>query len=595
VDYLSKPIESDILLGKIHAFLSLYKQQLLIEKGFKKIRQRYREQQDFLDFSSEGILGFSIQGYITYINRAAETLLTAKQDQLIGQSLGVVFAPGMTHEQWMMSDFMLGMLQGQNEHSDEYQFCRQNGHCFDVEYTSSVIFDGDRVSAGMVNFQDVSERKIVEHRLLELTQYDQLTSLMNRATFQQYLEDLVAQPDLGQFCLMVLDIDKFKSVNESLGPKFGDKLLVSIANRIVEMQRPGELVARTGADEFAWLIVGEIDEDSIKQRAEDVIEALSLPHFITGKQVVSTVGLGIACYPAHGVVADELLSAADTAVYMAKNSAQAAYAFFNTGAQDSIKHNYDIALCLRRANFDREFRLVFQPKYYLENGVLAGAEALLRWESPVLGMVSPADFIPVAEGIGLIRIITDWCLKQAASLSAYWNQHSQTIMPISIAINASAVDLMQDRFALNVLDIIYQQKLNPAWLEVELTETAIMQDPLACIDQLSLLSQHRIKLAIDDFGTGYSSLNYLKKLPIHYLKIDGSFIKDIGIDPSDEKIVDAIIHLAHSFDLKVIAECIETQQQYDFLKNLGCDIGQGYLLSKPLEAEAFGALLLSLK
>jgi diguanylate cyclase (GGDEF)-like protein len=219
----------------------------------------------------------------------------------------------MTHEQWMMSVFMLGMLQGQNEHSDEYQFCRQNGHCFDVEYTSSVIFDGDRVSAGMVNFQDVSERKIVEHRLLELTQYDQLTSLMNRATFQQYLEDLVAQPDLGQFCLMVLDIDKFKSVNESLGPKFGDKLLVSIANRIVEMQRPGELVARTGADEFAWLIVGEIDEDSIKQRAEDVIEALSLPHFITGKQVVSTVGLGIACYPAHGVVADELLSAADTA------------------------------------------------------------------------------------------------------------------------------------------------------------------------------------------------------------------------------------------------------------------------------------------
>jgi diguanylate cyclase (GGDEF)-like protein/PAS domain S-box-containing protein len=595
VDYLSKPVESDILLGKIQAFLSLHRQQLLIEQGYEKIRQRYQEQQGFLDFSSEGILGFSIQGYITYINRAAETLLTARSDHLIGMSLSAVFAPGMTHEQWMTCDFMSGMLQGQNEHRDDYQFYRQNGHCFEVEYTSSVIFDGDRVSAGMINFQDISERKIVESRLLELTRYDQLTSLMNRTTFQQYLEDMVAQPGLREFCLMVIDIDKFKSVNESLGPKFGDKLLVSIANRLVEMQRPGELLARTGADEFAVLMVDKVDKQAITQRAEDIIEALSLPYFIDGKQIIATVGLGIACYPAHGVLADELLSAADTAVYMAKTSNQVAYAFFSACAQDSIKHNYEIALCLRRANFDREFRLVFQPKYYLESGALAGAEALLRWDSPVLGAVPPADFIPVAEGMGLIRDITDWCLKRAASLSAYWNQDLQTTMPISIAINASAVDLMQNRFAFNVLDVIYQQKLNPAWLEVELTETAIMQDPLACIDQLSQLSQHRIKLAIDDFGTGYSSLNYLKKLPIDYLKIDGSFIKDIGVDPGDEKIVDAIIHLAHSFDLKVIAECIETQQQCDFLKNLGCDIGQGYLLSKPLEAEAFGSLLFTLK
>jgi len=429
--------------------------------------------------------------------------------------------------------------------------------------------------------------------LAQQANYDALTGLANR----NLLADRVAQTLIhagraGRVAaVMLLDLDRFKTVNDSLGHDQGDALLREVALRLTACMREGDTVARLGGDEFVVVLADMARVPDAIPVAQKVLSALAAPMHIGGRELTIGASIGISSYPADGTDAGTLLRNADVAMYRAKAQGGDSYAFFTREMNARALEQLEIEAGLRRAVEKNELVLHYQPIVDAKTGRINAAEALVRWQHPQQGLLAPNRFIPVAEESGLIVGIGEWVLRRACEQAAEWRRRG--LPPLRVAVNMSGRQFAERGLAATIAGLLADTGCDPDTLEIEITESAIMHSPEAAMLTMHRINQLGVRLSIDDFGTGYSSLSYLKRFPVHKLKIDRSFVRDIHVDADDAAIVGAIAALAKNLELKVVAEGVETPEQLKFLESLGCDECQGYLFSRPCPAEDFERLLLA--
>ena len=451
----------------------------------------------------------------------------------------------------------------------------------------------------VLNARDISERKELEDRLAHQAFHDPLTGLANRALFVDRLghalERAKRQDEL--LAVMFVDLDGFKVVNDSLGHEVGDRLLVTVGERLRAYSRATDTVARLGGDEFTLLLEDVIDVDGAARVAERIQNQLRVPVELDGHEVVVSASVGIALTAPGQHAADDLLRNADIALYRAKNRGKDRYEVFDTSMHEGALERLKLESDLRHAVERDEFRVYYQPKVLLKSGGIIGFEALVRWEHPERGLVSPAEFIPVAGETGLIVPIGRWVLERACRQVAGWAAESPGRSPrgtnLAVSVNLSARQFQQKNLAHDVRRILEETGLSPGSLILEITEGVVMDDAPLTSKVMSELKDLGVRLSIDDFGTGYSSLSYLKRFPADFLKIDRSFVDGLGRDPESEAIVSAMIGLSRDLGLEVVAEGIEDAHQLELLNRMGCELGQGYYFAKPLPPEEAVALLIA--
>jgi len=430
-----------------------------------------------------------------------------------------------------------------------------------------------------------------ERRIRHLAYNDPLTELPNRMQFMDMLNQTIDRArNKGQtFALLFLDLNRFKNVNDTLGHDVGDRLLIAAGRRIRHSVRAGDSVARFGGDEFTVLLEDLPSTTADSVASQKICLALAAPFEIDGHDIYVSASIGISVYPADGMDGNTLLKHADSAMYLAKEN-NSGYEFYESGMEATISEHVRMEGALRRAEERNELLVYYQPKVVLATGALSGMEALVRWKHPEFGLVSPASFIPLAEETGLIVSIGAWVLRTACTQAKIW---ADAGMPLAVAVNLSGVQLKQRDFIDSVRVVLAETGLDPALLELEITESVLMEQARETLSTLHQLKEIGVQLAIDDFGTGYSSLSYLKRFPVDTLKIDRSFVCDVTSDPDDAALVTGIIALAHSLRLMVVAEGVETVEQRDFLVRCDCDFIQGYLLSQPVPPEVFERKMLN--
>ena len=442
------------------------------------------------------------------------------------------------------------------------------------------------------SFRDITEKLEARERIQVLSYTDALTGLPNRRLLADRVEVAlaVAKRDNTPFALLFLNLDRFKHINETLGHTFGDRVLLEVAERLKASTRQVDAVARLGGDEFVML-AHQADENGAEAAAWRVMEALKRPFNQGDLSFTVTASIGIAMQPNDGSSFDELMRRAEAAMREAKNAGRAAFRFHRprpaqADARSRSRSRIHLDHAMRQALAQGRFRLHYQPQVEIGSGRIVGAEALIRWRDPELGEISPVEFIPVAEETGFIVLIGEWVLRQAVKQSAAWQGSGLAVV---VSVNVSALQFQQPGFVDGVASVLREAGLAPEWLELELTESILLQDAQDAMLRLQALAQLGVKLAIDDFGTGYSSLAYLKRFPIRRLKIDRSFISGLPKDDSDAGIVRAIISMGRALRLQIIAEGVETVAQRDFIQQAGCDLYQGFLFSPALEVRAFEA------
>jgi diguanylate cyclase (GGDEF)-like protein/PAS domain S-box-containing protein len=469
---------------------------------------------------------------------------------------------------------------------------RRKGHDLLVSVVP-VRDDDGAVFAGMVMAIDITERKALEAELEHRAFHDELTGLPNRALLRDRIGQalMLARRQPGGVALLFLDIDNFKVINDSLGHAEGDKLLVQLATRLKSCVRETDTISRFGGDEFAILLASVTGIEDAIDVAERIEQALQRPFAIAGRDLLVTSSIGIVLSLDGDDTPDDLLRQADVAMYRAKTGGRNRFAVFDAHMHAAAVHRLELEEDLRAAIDREELRAYFQPKMSLVTGEVVGLEALVRWEHPTRGLISPADFIPLAEETGLILPLGEWMLREACRRCREWSALYRGPEPFAISVNLSARQFQQPDLVTRVERLLRETGLDPQLLAFEITETVVMDDAESTVERLRTLKALGVRLAIDDFGTGYSSLAYLKRFPIDVLKIDRSFINGLGSSREDTAIVGATVNLAHALDLLVVAEGVETPQQLNLLRNFGCDRAQGYFFSAPLPPEAIPALL----
>ena len=428
-------------------------------------------------------------------------------------------------------------------------------------------------------------------QMIHLAQHDFLTGLPNR----MLLNDRVGQAIIlalrhsKKVAILLLDLDGFKHINDSLGHAIGDRLLQSITKRLIDCVRFSDTVSRQGGDEFVVLLSEMEHSEDAAITARRMLNVVAEVHSIDQHALHVTTSIGVSVYPDDGPDAETLIKNADTAMYQAKENGRQNYQFFKPAMNVRAVERQSIEESLRRALERKEFALHYQPKIDLRTGEISGAEALIRWKHPIRGSVSPAEFIPVAEECGLILPISKWVLREACRQARFWMDAG--LPPTAIAVNISAMAFRDESFLESVFAILAETGLNPRLLELELTESVLMKRAESAASILQKLRARGIRVAVDDFGTGYSSLSYLRKFSIDALKIDQSFVRQITTTPDDTAIVTAVISMGRSLKLRVIAEGVETREELAFLQALQCDEAQGYYFSRPIDADEFAGML----
>jgi diguanylate cyclase (GGDEF)-like protein/PAS domain S-box-containing protein len=443
------------------------------------------------------------------------------------------------------------------------------------------------------SLQDITLQKTAEEKVHWLAHFDTLTGLPNRTLLNDRMDYAMHIADRTQesIALLYVDLDHFKNINDTLGHNIGDELLIQVASRIQSVLLEEDTLSRQGGDEFMILLSG-VDPDGAAHAAEKLIEQVSKPYKLQHHELSVTLSIGIALYPIDGKDFTALSQAADAAMFRAKHDGRNCYRFFTPEIQERSARNLELENALRQALARNELELYYQPQLTIETQQLIGAEALLRWNHPTLGIISPSEFIPIAEESGQIIAIGEWVLHRALGQLKSWLDEG--IEPFIMAVNLSAVQFRHPKLVSVVLGILEELNLPPEYLELELTERIASENPLEAIEIMNTFYDHGIRMSIDDFGTGYSSLNYLKKFRVYKLKIDQSFIRDITENPEDETIVNTIINMAHSLNMITIAEGVETLEQLDLLRKSGCKEVQGFYFSKPLPAKEFQDFIYSL-
>jgi diguanylate cyclase (GGDEF)-like protein/PAS domain S-box-containing protein len=549
-----------------------------------------------LDSMVEGVLRTDTRTHITYLNRIAEKMSGWPREEALGRPIADVLRIIDAVSGATVSNEVESMLQeDKNTRAPGYSssvLIQRDGCERGIENTVALTHDQDGdVTGAVVAFHDVSAARIKSLEMAHLAHHDVLTNLPNRILFNDRLTQALslAERQGKQLALMFVDLDHFKKINDSLGHEVGDKLLQSIAGRLVACMRRTDTVCRLGGDEFVILLSQVEHAEDAAVSARNVLRALSKPHIINNKSLDIHVSVGVSTYPDDGGNAETLISKADTAMYEAKRQGRNNYQFFRPDMQARLVERQSLELSLRYALGRNEFLLHYQPKVNLQTGRIAGVEALIRWAHPQRGMVYPLQFVPIAEECGLILSIDRWVLLEACKQARAWNDSGLGIVPM--AVNVSAAEFEDKDFLSGVRAVLIATGVDPANLELELTESVLMHDAESTVSTLVALKAMGVQLALDDFGTGYSSFSYLRRFPLDVLKLHQSFVQGITEDHAEGPLLNAMINVGKSLKQRVIAEGVETRAQLEFLRRHGCDEGQGYYFSRPVDAELAGKLV----
>lgn len=547
-----------------------------------------------LDSIGDAVISTDADGTVTYLNVAAESQTGWSLREAIGRPFGDVLRiiDSVTREVARNPMAVAVQLNKTVALTPNCVLIRRDGVESPIEDSAAPIHDRyGQVTGAVMVFHDVSAARATTLSMSYLAHHDSLTDLPNRVLLNDRLTEALslAHRYQRQLAVLFLDVDRFKHINDSLGHMIGDRLLQSIAQRLLGCVRDSDTVSRQGGDEFVILLSEVAHAWDATVCADKILDALRAPHMIDQHEVHVTASIGIVTYPDDGSDAGALMKHADFAMYHAKENGRDNRQFFKRDMNIRALERQSLENGLRHALQREEFSLHYQPKLNLQTGAIVGVEALIRWNHPEFGPVSPTDFIPIAEESGLIVPIGRWVLAEACHQAQAWQDIGLT--PIRIAINISAVELRADDFVGFINQLITTTGLKPRFLELELTETFLMQDSTSTSAVLHALKAIGLHLALDDFGTGYSSLNHLKRFPIDTLKIDRSFVHGIATNSDDASIVAAVISMGGHLHMQVIAEGVETPEQLAFLQDHQCPFGQGYYFSQPLAARECTRLL----
>ena len=554
-----------------------YRQILIDQKKIEESEERYR----FVSEAANDAIWQEVNGVSIFSDRWYQITGYSKSD--IEEAEGGWESFIHPEDRAVVRDRMLIHKRCKTPYYNcEYRFKRKDGKYIWIYARGKAYFNDNGELCHMAgSYTDITELKEYEHRLHHQAYHDQLTGLENRFALNEKLNSLINKSGGEKFALIYIDIDNFKYVNDTMGHRFGDLLLKKISERLLENGILNSTVYRIGGDEFLVLVEKYYKKEYLERIAVNILKAFK-PCFVVGNlNIYSTTSIGVSTYPEHGNETDELLKSADIAVYKAKEAGRNRIVFFNTPMNEEMTERMVIEKHLRNALDNNEFELYYQPQLDIKRSVISGFEALLRWRSPELGPVSPMKFISIAEATHLIIPIGEWVLREACRFLS--NLEKMGHKGFNISVNISMLQLLQDDFAHMVMDIIDSVGLNPKQVELEITESILMESYEVIAGKLKLLRARGINIALDDFGKGYSSLNYLKNLPITTLKVDKSFIDTISNTGNDKSLTDLIVKIGRSMDLCVIAEGVETQEQMDYLIKHKCHKIQGYLLSKPVQ------------
>ena len=537
---------------------------------------------------SEGIIITDAQNKIISVNKAFERITGYKEKEVLGKNPSVL-SSGKQDKHFYAR--MWRDLLCYNEWEGEVYNRRKNDEIYPQHLNISRIFDEqDNLIYYIAIFNDITHRKRIENEIHQLAFYDPLTGSPNRHLLSDRLTQSigVAHREKTQLCLVFLDLDRFKEVNDTLGHSAGDELLIEVAQRLKHCVRDKDTVCRFGGDEFI-LLLNDINEKTVIEKAQVILETILKPYVIQNEVLTLSASIGIAMYPRDGEDYATLLKNADTAMYGAKENGRNAFRFYQAELDGSTMRRMAVENALRNAIENDELWLAFQPQICTTTKNLKGVEVLLRWDNETLNHPAPDEFIPIAEATGLIVSIGEWVLKESLKQAKLWLNAG--LEPFTIAVNISARQFWNDNFSSFIHSALFETGVPPHLLELELTERVVMREPEAIIDIMNELSLLGVKISIDDFGTGYSSLNYLKRLPVTKLKIDQSFVRDIESDNDDGIIVLSIIQLAKALGKETIAEGVETLGQELFLFENGCDTIQGFLHARPMAITMFESWL----
>ncbi len=569
----------------------LRKKETELEKERAEAELHRREEQYRLitETTQDLISMLDVQGDFTYLSPSVGSLLGYEARDLIGTSSFALIHP---EDRQSAAATFQQILSSEGRGAQEFRVRRGDGEWRVFESVGSRILDGSGDPQRVVFVsRDITERKRDEETIRHLAYYDALTGLPNRTLFNDRLAQALAQAyrNRQMLGLMFLDLDRLKAVNDTLGHAMGDRLLQAVSERLKGCLREGDTIARLGGDEFMLLLPSVTHLEDTAKVAQRILEALKPSFYCDGQELHTTASVGIALYPNDSKDAEALMKNADTAMYRAKELGRNNYQFYSPNMNATAFQRLSLENNLRRALQGNELTLHYQPQLNLQTGQITGAEALIRWNHPELGNIAPARFIPIAEESGLIVPVGEWVLSTAIAQNKSWQESG--LLPIRIAVNLSPLHFKHKDLGATIAQVLHETKLDPKYLELEVTESVIMQssdtDADAVVATMRKLKEMGVHVSIDDFGTGYSSLSYLKRFPVDTVKIDQSFIRDITTNPDDAAIAKAIISIAHSLSLRVIAEGVETEGQLNFLRSENCDEVQGFFFSKALAADAF--------
>jgi diguanylate cyclase (GGDEF)-like protein/PAS domain S-box-containing protein len=547
-----------------------------------------------LNAIGDGVLSTDLSGRVIYLNATAERMTGWPNLEALGQPIKRVFhvvdtethrPSGSPLEFATQLDLPVGFRSNRS-------LIRRDGHEIAVELSSAPIHDRDGwITGAVIVVHDVSGARAMALELSHLAQHDVLTGLPNRMLFEDRLTQavLVARRAQGHLAVLFLDLDGFKRINDSLGHAIGDRLIQSVAERLLGCVRKSDTVSRQGGDEFVILLPAIAKVDDAALCAAKIIEAVKAPHAIGEHSLRVTVSVGISTYPDSGGDAEALMKNADTAMYHVKGHGRDHYRFFKRDMNLLAVERQYLEGHLRTAIDGGELLLHYQPQIDLVTGAISSVEALVRWQQPVRGLLLPAQFLLIAEESGMIIPIGRWVLEEACRQTREWLDAGLRAVPV--AVNISSAEFRSGRFLEGVRAALDRTRLDPRYLELELTEGVLMHHAESAAHALGELKALGVKIAVDDFGTGYSSLSCLTRFPIDALKLDRSFVHDIGVNADHAIVVKAVINMGRSLKHRVIAEGVETPEQLAFLRGLSCDEGQGYYFSRPLPATEFAKLL----
>ncbi len=590
-DFIRKPYIPNELIKALRNVLDKRSLQQKVESMYSHLKASEHRYRFIVSNSPDIIYMLDQKGHFVFINERATTLLGFEPDTMTGKHYSeFVHQDDLEKAKFAFDERRSGMRSSRNV---EFRLlCADNTHVryfesytITIELNAMGVYGEDTTTESFIGTygvaRDISERKRAEEVINFQLYHDQLTKLPNRTLFRDRLKLAISQArrNKSQLAVMYLDMDRFKVINDSLGHLAGDQLLQTVSSHLRDCLRDSDTLARVGGDEFNLLLPDILGHNDVASVAEKILNKLKDPIILDGYEVVVSFSIGISVFPDNGEEMDQLIKRADMAMYHIKGHGKNGYGFFSDNIQSLYQRHISLEQDIRKGLNQEQFEVYFQPQVSMNDDTICGMEALIRWNHPKKGLVSPADFIPISEESGLIVDIGRWVLNVACAELRHWIDAGHK--DITLAVNISAIQLRQPDFKTTVIQALKQYDLPGERLELEITENVLMQDIEQAVTKLQSLAAHGVRMAVDDFGIGYSSLSYLQTLPLHTLKIDRSFISEIQTSKNKNTIVGAVIAMSKGLGLDIVAEGVETEVQLNYLKHLGCQKIQGYLFGRP--------------